>query len=312
MKNRKLVSVAAVTGWLAFLIILIINVPMIAKTGQNRTLPYLKPYIVESVELPVRDADGIAIGDITRNGKIDILTSEGGAGTTIWFEQGETWRDWTKHHIHTITGNNEIEGNALADFNGDGWYEAISLDQNNGNIYLHKHHGDPRGSWSSAVIRSGRPLVQYAMVTDIDSDGRPDLVYTWEGRSKGQGGVHWLKLTGNDPLNPEHWRDHVMVTHESAWWMVPQRVDLSGNGRADDIVFSARHTTSRNPASRPGVFWLEPASDVTQPWIHHVIDETLPHPVQVDMGDLSGEGHGLDLAVGTISDKIYWFEYSAG
>ncbi|MFP4365684.1 MAG: FG-GAP repeat domain-containing protein [Bacteroidales bacterium] len=274
-----------------------------------------KPVIIsESVKLPVRDADGIALGDITGNGKMDILTSEGDYGSVIWFEQGKTWKDWTMHHIYTIENlPNEIEGNALGDFNGDGWYEAISLGQDKGDIFLHKHGGDPRGEWQTSVIQAERQMLQDAMITDIDGDGRPDIVYTWEGRQKGHGGVHWLKLTGNDPLNPDHWQDYIMAKHESAWWLAPRRADFSGNGKAEDIVFTARRLLNRNPGAKPGLFWMEPAEDVTEIWKVHPIDESIPHPLHVDMGDLSGEGHGLDLVVGGFDTRlIYWYEYSKG
>lgn len=59
--------------------------------------------IADSVALPCRDADGIALGDLTGNGKLDILASEGKHGTTVWFEQGDNWKSWTRHEIHTMT-----------------------------------------------------------------------------------------------------------------------------------------------------------------------------------------------------------------
>jgi hypothetical protein len=286
-----------------------------AQTGDTQLTDKLYlPVIIESVELPVRDADGIALGDITGNGKIDILASEGSHGTTVWFEQGNSWKDWTLHHIHAIENTpHEIEGNALGDFDGDGRLEAISLNQPDGDIYLHKYRGDPRNSWQTSIIQSNIPLLQDAMITDIDGDGRPDLVYTWEGRNEGEGGVHWLKLTGEDALNPEHWDEYIMATHESAWWLGPRTVDLSGNGDATDIVFTARHLISRNPGSKPGLYWLEPAEDVTDTWILHTIDTAIPHPLHVDMGDLSGLGHGKDLVVsGFDTDIIYWYDFSEG
>lgn len=273
-----------------------------------------RPVIAEAVSLPCRDADGIALADLTGNGKVDVIASEGRHGVTFWLEQGDRWDEWTRHDIHTIeTDPNEIEGNAVDDFNGDGRLEAVSLDQPNGEIYIHQYEDDPRGTWRSAVIQTDRPLLQEALVADIDGDGRPELVYTWEGREEGQGGVHWLKLSGDDPLNPAHWQEHVMTQHESAWWLAPQRADLSGDGEAVDIVFTARHHTRRNPGSRPGLFWMQPGEDVTEPWTVHTIDDELPHPLHVDFGDFSGEGHGLDLVVGGFETEIiYWYAFSDG
>ena len=264
------------------------------------------------VELDCFDCDGVALGDINQNGRTDILMSTGDDGETIWYAQGETPWEWTRHHIHTIDYTpREIEGNALADFDGDGQYEAVSLEQPQGNIYVFKHGGDPTGEWGAAIIQPDRPYVQDAMVTDITGDGTPDLVYTWEGVEEGMGGVHWLEFTGDDVLNPDHWTDHIMTVHESGWWMAPERADLNGNGRATDIVYTARHLTGRNPASRPGLFWLEEPEDVRGEWTSHRIDNTLPHPLHVAWGDFSGDGHGRDLVVGGFhTDTVYWYEKS--
>ncbi len=259
------------------------------------------------------DCDGVALGDINGNGKADLLASNGKGGTAFWFEQGETPWQWTRHHIFTIPQRpREIEGNDLGDFNGDGRLEAISLDQPNGTLYLHKAKGDPRGEWATVVLLTGRPYVQASLVTDVDGDGRDNLIYTWEGDAQGRGGVHWLKLTGDDVLNPDHWTDHVMVTHESAWWLAPRRVDLSSNGRATDLAFTARNIPGRNPGARPGVYWLEEPADVTGLWKLHTIDRTLRHPLHIDLGDFSGAGHGKDLVVGGFStNHIAWYEFSA-
>lgn len=100
----------------------------------------IPPVVLEFVELSVPDADGLALGDLTGNGKIDILISEGRNGNTAWFEQGRTWTEWTRHHIASIEqppGESEIEGNALGDVDGGGRLEAISLNQPKGEIFLH-------------------------------------------------------------------------------------------------------------------------------------------------------------------------------
>lgn len=269
--------------------------------------------IQRRIGLECTDCDGVALGDINGNGRVDLLASNGKGGTVFWFEQGDTPWDWTRHTIFAIPDRpGEIEGNDLGDFNGDGRLEAISLDQPNGAIYLHKARGDPRGPWDTVRLLTGRPYLQASLVADVDGDGRDDLIYTWEGDAPGRGGVHWLKLTGPDPLDPDHWTDHVMVTHEGAWWVAPGRADLSGNGRATDVVFTARNMPGRNPGTRPGLFWLEPPQDVTAPWTLRTIDRTLGHPLQVDWGNFSGDGHGRDLVVaGRGTEVLIWYEFSA-
>jgi hypothetical protein len=272
------------------------------------------PVITRTVELPCGDCDGIALGDINGNGRMDILASDGKGCATFWFEQGAAPDRWTRHPIYQIADRPcEIEGNDLGDFNGDGRLETVSLDQPGGRIFLHRQGPDPTQPWETAAIRTGRPLVQASLVTDIDGDSRADLVYTWEGREPGAGGVHWLRFTGANLLDPDHWTDHRMIRHESAWWLAPRRVDLGGNGRATDIVFSARNLTQRNPGAQPGVFWLEEPENVFGEWARHDIDRTLNHPLHIDLGDLSGNGHGHDVVVGGFhTPAVYWYEFSNG
>lgn len=84
-------------------------------------------------------------------------------------------------------------------------------------------------------------------------------------------------LTGSHPLEPDHWEEGTLVIHESAWWLAPRRLDLTGSGRKRDLVYTAPHLLDRNPASQPGLFWLEATGDggVSR---RHSIDDRLPHP----------------------------------
>lgn len=268
--------------------------------------------IAGMVELPCADCDGIALGDINGDGKVDLLASSGSHGEVFWFEQGQDAGQWTRRLIYAMgSESGEFEGNDLADFDGDGRLEGISLDQPNGRILLHKYVEPDAQRWETAVLQTGRPFVQASLVADITGDGAVELIYTWEGDRPGTGGVHALEFVGDDVLNPEHWRDHTLMRHESAWWLVPNRLDMSGDGEAADIVFTARRMPRRNPGTRPGLYWLEMADGLKGPIARHTIDDTVPHPAQVDIGNLSGVGHGGDLVVGGFDTRaVYWFERS--
>lgn len=257
--------------------------------------------VSELASMPVSDCDGAALGDIDGDGRVDLLASSGSNGEVFWFEQGERPTDWRRHAIYS--GATEIEGNDLADFDGDGRLEALSLDQKGGEILLHRPLGAPRGNWETTAVQLDRPYLQTSLATNLDDDGRPELVYTWEGGEPGAGGVHWLDFEGEAMHDSDAWTDHPMVVHESAWWMVPRRIDASGDGTAREILYTARNIKGRNAGARPGLFWIAPGEDPTAPWERHAVDTTLAHPLHVDVGQFSSRGASPDAIVGGFDTK---------
>lgn len=252
--------------------------------------------MTELVSWPVADCDGLALGDIDGDGAVDLLTSSGAEGGVFWFEQGDTPTDWQRHQIYDDA--TEIEGNDLADVDGDGRPEAFSLDQETGEILLHRPVDDPDGDWATTAIQSDRLYLQASLPTDIDGDDRPELVYTWEGTEAGAGGVHWLDYEDGPVHESTSWSDHRMVVHESAWWLTPRRIDANDDGHAREIVYTGRNIKNRNPGAKPGLFWIEPGDDPATPWQRHAIDTTLTHPLHVDVGRFSSSGPHRDLVVG--------------
>jgi hypothetical protein len=266
--------------------------------------------ITELTSLPVNDCDGIALGDIDGDGTTDLLTSSGAEGGVFWFEQGEGPTDWRRHVIYGDA--TEIEGNDLADFTGNGQPEALSLDQKTGEILLHRPIEDPQGAWNTTAIQSERLFLQASLPTDIDGDNRPELVYTWEGTKEGAGGIHWLNYEGGPVQDPDSWTDHHMIVHESAWWLVPQRMNANDDGSSREIVYTARSLQDRNAGAKPGLFWIEPGSDPTSSWTRHVIDTTLTHPLHVDVGTFSSDGSHRDLLVGGFeTEALFYYTWTA-
>lgn len=266
----------------------------------------------EIAALSVPDCDGLDAGDIDGDGDLDLLASASRAGTVFWFEQHDGPTQWTRHRVFAADyEGSKIEGNALGDFNDDGHLEGVSLDQRAARVLLHVAGEDPTGTWETVALQSDRAILQDALVADLVGEERPELIYAWEGEKEGRGGVHSLRFTGGDSLAPVEWEDRALVTHESAWWLAPRLFDLSGSGQQRDLIYTARHLLDRNPASQPGLFWLE-ASEGEKQWQRHTIDDWPPHPLHVDAGSLTEEPAPHDLVLGGFDvSQVYWYEGAA-
>lgn len=270
-------------------------------------------FIKDSFQIEVVDADAISMADINDDNKIDLIISSGKEGKTFLFEQLSNWKDWHKIEIFSIeTVKKDVEGNSIGDINNDGKLEVVTLDQLNGNLYIHIFKESHRYGWETNIIVKGRPFLQDVMITDIDEDGINDILYTWQGNKKGTGGLNWLKYLGGDILNPDNWKDNALVIHEGAWWLNTVRCDLTGSGLKEEIIYSAKNSPNRNKASKPGLFWLQKGISKTNYWERHIIDTTLFRPSHVDIGNISGAGNGLDILVaGFQTNAINWYEYGA-
>lgn len=248
--------------------------------------------------------DAACLSDVNQDGKVDVVTTS--ATAVYWFQKLHTGKYYWNRHTIFEGGTEEMEGVIAADFDGDGEIEAASLDQTADLIRLHKHPtGNPAGSWTTVSLLAGRPNLQNCQAIDIDDDGLPELVFTFEGEMAGEGGVHWLDFDGVDATDPADWIEYVMIQKGGAWWLASSharwtvgntwednRPDLSGAGTRD-IIFTCRN--NRNPGSQAGIFWLQEPGDVTQLWTLNTIQIILGNPLHCDFGDFSGDGNGKDI-----------------
>lgn len=248
------------------------------------------------------EPDGFDAQDITGNGLDDLLVAEED-GEVYWYEQ--TTRGVFKKHIirSSAVGGAKQEGAKWWQLNGI-WH-AVTLDQKNDYITLFTpDENSPRGTWSSGNIITSRPQLQDCHTWDIDGDGVDELVYSWEGRSAVAGGINWLDYNSGSVTSSGSYTDYEMTEEEGAWWIVQDRLDLSGDGNATDILFSARDNGKLNP----GIYWIEePSGAVTGTWAQTTIESNSADWLHIDVGDFFGNGNN-DIVAQTLAGNLYIYD----
>ena len=247
---------------------------------------------------------GVSAVDLTGTGSFDLVSTDTDVGL-YWYENDGNG-NFTKHVVHERS-NEWLERHAIADINGDGKPEIVTIDNINGSILWFEYDGDPRdvASWSQHYIcHEGLPGAYDVAVADYDGDGELEVVASsW---IKGNKFAYFDRQDGEWVMSiiDENVNDTRMVS----------AVDVNGNGRPDLV----------GTATLDDMFvWYEnPGDPSNRPWKRHIID-TAPRPHHGHPVDMDGDG-GVDLvmairgdtseklALETPGSQIAWYEQTAG
>lgn len=295
-------------------------------------------------------SEGVAVGDVNNDGKLDILAG------AYWFEAPK----WTRHEITAgrtydpaTTYSNSFLNFSL-DVNQDGWIDQIRIGLPGEEAVWYENPGKKPGHWTKHPLLNNAGNESPAFV-DIDGDGRPDLLCNdpvakemiwlkspsvkgdtlWQRYSIGKGdipGVHrYTHGLGLADMNADG-RPDVIITR--GWWECPAdpkqanwvfhpmdlgedcsqiyALDAKGNGGQDFVSASAHNY---------GIWWHE---KVDTGWVHHVIFKEFSQSHGMGMADINGDGHP-DLVTGKRyfahnehdpgafePAVLYWFEFHPG
>jgi len=131
----------------------------------------------------------LAIGDIDRNGWLDILGSKSSGGFDIFLFDGVTW-----NYTSGIPFSGVVTDMLLKDVNSDGWLDVIA----SSNTGVHYWKGAASGAWSQDLGPvSGRSFFGVA-ADDFNMDGYVDIAASENlGGSKGSIEIWYLNEDGS-------------------------------------------------------------------------------------------------------------------
>lgn len=209
--------------------------------------------------------EGAYYGDFNKDGHLDVVAGP------FWY-QGPDFQ--TKHEIRPPKefDPKNYSDNFLTytgDFNGDGWTDVLYVPWPGTDASWYENPRGKPGHWKAHVALKDVGN-ESPMWTDIDGDGRPDLLYNITG---------YLGYATYDPTRPDQpWVFHP-ITPEGKYQRYTHGIghgDINGDRRVDIVESDC--------------WWEHPAHEEGKPWARHPY-RFAEAGAQMLVYDVNGDGH---------------------
>lgn len=284
------------------------------------------PFRKHTLDLGISET--VAIADINKDGKLDIISGE------HWYEQTSTGPGgprFTRHKFrelaYTFDYLEDLSDLAI-DVNGDGYPDVVSCSYWSKPLTWWENPAGRDQPWREHLIESGSP-VEFAFLVDLLNTGNPrqllpqfgdpNFPLTWYELADPGAANPWIKheispksyghgigagdVNGDgrtDIITPQGWFEAPPDPRHGEWRFHPEfdlgtvgfiyTHDVNGDG-LPDLVTTAAHDY--------GIFWYEQKKDAAgrRTWVKHVIDESWSQAHAMTLADLNGDGR-IELVTG--------------
>ena len=211
----------------------------IAWWENTATFSFEPSWTTYSINSTAVGAESVFVADIDGDGDLDVVAAlsgeEGGVTEVAWYENdGTPSNGWTYHTVKSYTGTG-INDVFVADMDGDGDLDILSVDGsgNDDKVLYHINDGTPgNGVWSTKTVVSGSDADGAVSVhaADIDDDGDLDIVAAFSMESN----IAWFENDGT-PDNDD-WTQHDVYASDSDKQPYDIDVgDIDGDGDLDIV-----------------------------------------------------------------------------